>query len=32
MFNHFDLYFIAVCTRRLAKLPVANVTATTITQ
>ena len=32
MFNHCDLYFIAMCTRRLAKLPVANVATTTIIQ
>lgn len=32
MFNHFGRYFIALCTRTLAKLPVAKVRATTITQ
>ena len=32
MSNHFGRYFITVCTRTLAKLPVANVRATTITQ
>ena len=32
MFSHFGRYFITVCTRTLAELPVANVRATTITQ